>query len=155
MTRPPPLFRHPAHVTTPASAATTVEPAEFATSTAKCPALKYWVIIPPGTGHAKAPLLAAATVATAWPDRSVAPIAAVTGAGSGVALGSTGAGVGLGLSEGRAAGAPRVTNSGSSSGCGESSKLTPREGAGSAPPARAVETRPKSSEAPGCPAAVT
>src|ERR671919_1431237 len=118
MTRPPPLLRQPAEVTTPASAATTELPYEAAMSTARCPAWMYWVIEPAGTGQASGPPTGATTVTAGADGRSVVPTEMRFGPGSGGAAGSTGTGVGLGLSVGRMAGALRAKRAGSSGGRG-------------------------------------
>src|SRR5919106_3935672 len=80
-------------MTTPASTATTAFPYEAATSMARWPAWKYWLIEPLGTGHwSEAPVGAAKTALVGVPPTSAVPV----GAGSGVASGSTGTGVGSG-----------------------------------------------------------
>ena len=52
-------------------AATTCEPYGAAMSTARCPAWKYWLIEPPGTGHRSRPAAGAGTVL-----RDVGPLTA-------------------------------------------------------------------------------
>src|SRR5688500_10061102 len=99
ITYPPPLLRHPDEVTIPDWAATIMEPYGAAMSSARCPAWKYWLMAPPGTGHTRRPTAGAATARTVG-ELIVAVCPTLSGPGSGVTFGSTAIGIGNGAGGG-------------------------------------------------------